>query len=203
MQAEKASRHAMIVGVLIQSSNNDSSSKRKPAVFLDRDGVLNRALVREGQAYPPMDRSEVEILPGVVEACQRLKKAGFLLVVVANQPGVERGEQSRETVEQINAVVERQIPVDELLVCFHEDGDHCPCRKPQPTMLLDAAQRIGISLGESFLVGDRPRDIDAGKTAGCRTVLIGDAQGEAGTTVPDYRAASLEEAVPYILQAHA
>jgi D-glycero-D-manno-heptose 1,7-bisphosphate phosphatase len=142
------------------------------AVFLDRDGVLNAAVVRDGLPYPPRSVDEVEILPGVLDACTRLRVAGFELVVVTNQPDIARGTQTLEAVNRINDVLLAALPLDEVVICPHDDADGCDCRKPRPGMLVAAAQRRGIDLSTSFMVGDRWRDIEAGIRAGCRTLLI-------------------------------
>jgi D-glycero-D-manno-heptose 1,7-bisphosphate phosphatase len=140
------------------------------AVFLDRDGVLNRAFVRDGKPYPPASLEELEILPGVPEALARLRQAGFLLIVVTNQPDVARGTQRRERVEAINDALTSALPLDEVVTSY-EDGDS-PRRKPNPGMLLEAAERHRIDLACSFMIGDRWKDVEAGRRAGCRTVFI-------------------------------
>src|SRR5262245_47844552 len=122
----------------------------RPAVFLDRDGVLNRAFVRDGVSCPPHGLDVFEFLPGVVDAARRLAEAGFALVVVTNQPDVARGKQKRVVVEQMNDVVRSALPVLDVLACYHDNADDCACRKPKPGMLLEAAQRWGIDLGRSF-----------------------------------------------------
>src|SRR6516225_8516022 len=142
------------------------------AVFLDRDGVLNRAVVRNGMPYPPNSVEDMEILPGVPEACHALKSAGFLLIVITNQPDVARGTQTRQAVEEINAAIRSRVQVDDFLVCYHTDSDHCSCRKPRPGLIHEAALRWAIDLPRSFVVGDRCRDVEAGEKAGCRTVLV-------------------------------
>jgi D-glycero-D-manno-heptose 1,7-bisphosphate phosphatase len=175
-------------------------SHSRRAVFLDRDGVLNRALMRDGKPYPPAGLEEVEILPEARESLVRLKQAGFLLLVVTNQPDVARGTQSRETVDGIHAYLREQLPVDEFFVCDHDDRDNCACRKPRPGMLRAAAERYALSLEDSFLVGDRWRDIDAAHAAGCRSVWIDHGYRERGPSQPpDARVTSLGEAVEWIL----
>lgn len=173
------------------------------AVFLDRDGVLNRSYLQaDGKTHPPANRQELEILPGVFQACRGLRRAGFLLIVVTNQPDVARGLQRREEVEAINATLRRQVPVDEIVVCYHDNQDKCQCRKPRPGMLLDAARTWRINFSKSFLVGDRWTDIEAGRRAGCKTVLVnGDPYPSANTRcLPDFRTTTLEEAVKWILR---
>ncbi len=142
------------------------------AVFLDRDGVLNRAIVRSGKPYPPASARDLEILPGVEGILEDLKRAGFLLLVVTNQPDVGLGIQSRETVEAIHDQLRAQLPLDDIYVCYHTDSDCCDCRKPSPGLLLRAARQYGLDLPSCYMVGDRWRDIDAGHNAGCKAILV-------------------------------
>jgi D-glycero-D-manno-heptose 1,7-bisphosphate phosphatase len=169
------------------------------AVFLDRDGVLNAAVVRDGAPHPPADAEEVEVLPGVDEACRCLRAAGFELVVVTNQPDVARGTQTLEAVERINDVLRAALPLDEIVVCPHDDSDACDCRKPRPGMLVAAAGRRGIDLAASFMVGDRWRDVEAGRRAGCRTVFV-DRGYDEPSAQPDVTVSDLAEAAVWILE---
>ncbi len=170
------------------------------AVFLDRDGVLNRAIVRSGRPHPPAAPDEVEILPRVPEALERLKAAGFLLIVVTNQPDVARGTARRETVEAINDVLARTLPIDEFRVCYHDSADGCECRKPRPGMLVEAARAWEIDLGSSWMVGDRWRDVEAGQRAGCRTIFVDWGYAEEQPSAYDHRVGSLWEAACLITQ---
>ena len=173
------------------------------AVFLDRDGVLNQAVVRERKPYPPSAVEHLELLPGVPAALERLRRRGFLLLVVTNQPDVARGDQSRATVDALNTALARRLPLDDVLVCFHDDADACDCRKPLPGLLLRGARRYGIELGTSFLVGDRWRDIEAGRRAGVRTVFIDYQYNERRPDPPaDATVADLTAAVDWI-ESHA
>lgn len=172
------------------------------AVFLDRDGVLNRAVVRDGKPYPPSGPEQLEILPGVVEACITLRTAGFTLVVVTNQPDVARGTQRRAVVQAINEALRAQVPLDDFRVCYHDELDGCTCRKPQPGLLLQAARDWQIDLASSFMVGDRWRDIEAGRRAGCTTVFIDCGYREPQRSVPDCSVCSLVEAVDWIMNRH-
>jgi len=177
------------------------SAQRGPrrAVFLDRDGVLNRALVHEGRPYPPDTLDRFEILPGVPEALRRLHDAGFLLIGATNQPDVARGTQRREVIEAMNARLLAESPITAILVCY-EDGDDSPRRKPNPGLLLEAAEQYGIDLAASFMVGDRWRDVEAGRRAGCRTVFIDRAYAERRPDpYPDHVAADLGDAATWIL----
>jgi D-glycero-D-manno-heptose 1,7-bisphosphate phosphatase len=179
------------------------STLKRRAVFLDRDGVLNRAIVRSGRPYPPQSLAELEILPDVHEAIDALKQSGFSLVVVTNQPDVARKSQTREAVEAINRHLGSELGIEHFRVCYHDDGDGCRCRKPKPGLLLDAAAELGLSLPDSFLVGDRWRDIDAGQAAGCKTVWLDRRYDEKQPLSFDYRATSLFDAARWIvLSAH-
>jgi D-glycero-D-manno-heptose 1,7-bisphosphate phosphatase len=169
------------------------------AIFLDRDGVINRAVVRAGHPYPPASMAEMEILPGVPEALERLRKIGYLLIVVTNQPDVARGTMSRSVVEEMNGYLASCLPIDEFRTCFHDTVDHCSCRKPSPGSLLDAAVLHGIDLKESFMIGDRWRDVEAGKRAGCQTIFVDCGYAERQPDQFDYRVGSLPEAVSIVL----
>jgi D-glycero-D-manno-heptose 1,7-bisphosphate phosphatase len=171
----------------------------RPTVFLDRDGVLNRALVRDGVPHPPDHLGEFELLPGVPEALARLVAAGFTLVVVTNQPDVARGTQTRARVEEINDRVRATLPVLDVFTCFHDDADGCACRKPKPGLLLEAARRWHLDPQRSFMVGDRWSDVVAGQAAGCRTVLIVTPYSKPERCSPDCRAADLTEGAAWIL----
>ena len=170
------------------------------AVFLDRDGVLNRALVREGRPYPPASIDELEILPGVERALAALSAAGFRLIVVSNQPDVARGTTSREAVEAINRRLAEVLPIDRFIVCYHDGGDGCACRKPRPGMLHAGAADLGVDLAASYMVGDRWRDVEAGEAAGCRTIFIYYGYAERQPSRYGARVASLEEAAQLILE---
>jgi D-glycero-D-manno-heptose 1,7-bisphosphate phosphatase len=171
------------------------------AVFLDRDGVLNRAVVRDGKPYPPQTVAEVEMMPEAPECLARLKAAGFLLLVVTNQPDVARGTQTRETVESINASLAARMPIDGFYVCYHDSADGCHCRKPKPGLLTDAAAEHSIDLAASFMIGDRYRDVEAAQAAGCISVWIDYGYAEREPHRPaDTRVHSLSEATDYILK---
>jgi D-glycero-D-manno-heptose 1,7-bisphosphate phosphatase len=172
----------------------------RPAVFLDRDGVLNRTFVRNGTPYPPMTLDEVQILPGVADTLKRLSEQNLPLIVVTNQPDVARGTQTREMVETINRQLGRALPMlTAFYVCYHDNADGCECRKPRPGMLLQAAKEHGIDLSKSFMVGDRWSDVAAGATAGCRTFLLDVPYNQAQRCTPDYIVRDLSQAADRIL----
>jgi len=172
------------------------------AVFLDRDGVLNYSIVRDGTPYPA-GLNDLAIYPDAVAALGRLKQAGYLLIVVTNQPDIARGTLTRAVVDQINAVLGAALPIDEFVVCAHDDTANCTCRKPKPGMVVDAAARHSVELHRSFLIGDRWRDIDCGASAGVRTVLIDRGYRERPPDhSPDFVAESLAAAADWILRSN-
>lgn len=171
----------------------------KRAVFLDRDGVINRAIVRNGTPYPPANLSELEILPGVSEALEKLHAADYLLIVVTNQPDVARGTTKKADVEKINTQLFFQFPLDDIKSCYHDSADGCLCRKPLPGALLEAAKERNIDLTASFMVGDRWRDIEAGKRAGCKTFFVNYNYIEKQPDAPDFIVSSLLEAQKIII----
>jgi len=168
------------------------------AVFLDRDGVINRALIVDGKPYPPDPLDSYEILPAVPEALLRLRAAGFLTIVVTNQPDVARGKTSKQSVEAMHQSLRAELALDDILACCH-DGDTCECRKPKPGALLEAARRHGIDLSQSFMVGDRWRDIEAGQRAGCKCFFVDYTYREQEPKQPFRRVASLAHAVDVIV----
>jgi len=174
----------------------------RPAVFLDRDGVINRAVVRDGKPYPPRTLAEFEILEGVEAALHRLKSAGFCLVVATNQPDVAKGTQRREIVDAMHDLLRATLPVDAIKVCWCLEGPACDCYKPKPGLLLEAARDLDIDLSRSVMVGDRWRDVGAGRAAGCFTVFLDRAYAEAPVERPDATCRDLPEAARVILARH-
>ena len=174
-------------------------SPGRAAVFLDRDGVLVRAHVVDGVPHAIRAVAELELEPGAEEACRSLAAAGLPLVVVTNQPEIARGTLTRSAVDRIHARLRELLPLDEILVCPHDDADGCACRKPLPGMLLQAASRLGLDLEASTMVGDRWRDVGAGRAAGCATVLLGREYSEQVPDRPDVTVRDLGEAAAWIL----
>ncbi len=171
---------------------------RARAVFLDRDGVINRPIVRDGKPYPPGSVEEFEIYPEVADACAAMKRAGYLLVVVTNQPDVGRGSQSLAIVEDMHAKMCQNLPIDRVEVCY-DPGEGSAFFKPAPGMLLRSAGELSIDLNASFMVGDRWRDVDCGTAAGCQTIFIDRGYNERLRCQPHYTVFNLLEAVQAIL----
>jgi D-glycero-D-manno-heptose 1,7-bisphosphate phosphatase len=172
---------------------------RSRGVFLDRDGVLNRSFVVNGVPHPPASLAELVILAGVVESCNRLREAEFKLIMVTNQPDIARRYQTRQVVDEINEAIRAEVGLDDIRVCPHDSVDNCLCRKPRPGMLLDAANAHDIDLATSVMVGDRHRDIAAGRAAGCRTVFVDHRYTSEPLPNADLIVRSLHEAVDWII----
>ncbi|HEY7231166.1 MAG TPA: HAD family hydrolase [Pseudolabrys sp.] len=169
------------------------------AVFLDRDGVINANLERDGRPVAPTTLAEFRILPGVEDAVRRLKQHGFLVVVITNQPDVANGFTERSTVEAMHAVIRSRLPVDDIRTCFHNDAAGCDCRKPKPGLILGAASEHGVDLARSYVVGDRWRDVAAGRAAGCTTIFVDYGYKQDGANFPDEVVQSLPEATMLII----
>jgi len=185
-----------------------------PAVFFDRDGVIN---VSPGRDQFVLSWGMFRFVPGAAEQLRRLKERGFFLVLVTNQSGVGRGLMARETLEDIHRRMQAALGAsafDALYYCPHHPDDGCRCRKPSPWLVLRACEEHGLDPRGSFLVGDSARDIEMGRAAGCRTVFCGEFREfrghdpdfqTAGNRVmspegrPDHRARTLRAAVEWIL----
>lgn len=184
----------------IAHSREAEAGPARRAVFLDRDGVLNRVTFRAGKVESPLSLEELQLMPGASEGLRELRAAGFLLIGVTNQPDVLRGNVRREAVEAINARLVADLGLDEMRTCWHDNADRCACRKPKPGLLLDAARAHRIALAESYMVGDRWRDIEAGQAAGCKTVWLRAPYAEREPQRPaDYVTGRFEDAVRWIL----
>lgn len=171
------------------------SSRR--AVFLDRDGVLVQEIVRDGQAFAPVDLATFRLVPEAAAQTRRLRQAGLRCLVFTNQPEVARGTLSTETLDAMHRQLREAVPVDEIYVCPHQDADGCSCRKPAVGMLTAGAHDWEVHLDESFVIGDRWRDVEAGRSAGCYTILIERPYSACETA--DVRVQTLAEAVDAVL----
>lgn len=168
------------------------------AVFLDRDGVLNKSVIVDGKPYPPKSVNELVIPDGVKEGLKQLKELDYILIVITNQPDVARGITSIKIVDDINNYLRQQLIIDDVFCCFHDNADNCICRKPKPGMIFAAAKKWNIDLEYSFMVGDRWRDIETGKNAGIKTILI-DLEYKEKYVTPDYISHNFNEATQIII----
>lgn len=174
------------------------------AVFLDRDGVLNRPWVFEGRPYPPTSIVDFQLYDDVAAGCARLKDAGFLLIVVTNQPDIGRKTQSRSEVDQMHAKLSAALPMlDRIEICCHagiDYGEPCDCRKPKPGMLFRAAEALPINFGASYLIGDRSHDVACAHAAGCRAIFIDRGYSESSPHAPDAIVSGFAAAVEWLLR---
>lgn len=169
------------------------------AVFLDRDGVIVVPEFRDGRSFAPKRLSDLRVFPDAAESLRRLKHAGFLLVVVTNQPDVGAGMVSSKTLDAMHRYLLDSFPIDAIKVCTHQRSDDCDCRKPRPGMLLSAARELAIDCAASYMVGDRASDIAAGHAAACRTLFIDLDYAEPKPTDAHHVAASLGAATDIIV----
>ena len=167
----------------------------KKAVFLDRDGVINEAFIKDGQPSSPYSLNKLKILPGVKESILRLKKLNFICLVVTNQPDVPRGKIKKNTVIKMNYFLKKVIELDDIFVCYHDDKDNCNCRKPKPGLLLQACKKWNVDFKKSFMIGDRWKDMLAGINAGCKTIFINNNNKESKQVEATFTADSLLDAV--------
>lgn len=168
------------------------------AIFFDRDGVINKPVVKDGKPYPPNSLDELALLPNVKLGISKLREAAFKIFVVTNQPDVARGKTPQVEVDKIHNYLKKELSIDEIRCCFHDDGDDCNCRKPKPGMIVDLAKKWNIDLEQSYLVGDRWRDIEAGKAAGLKTILI-DYNYNEKRVVADFTCTNFIETINIIL----
>ena len=171
------------------------------AAFLDRDGIINRK-AREGEYVTRWE--DMEILPGVAEAIALLNQAGFCVIVVSNQRCVARelittGELDALHQRMCQALVSAGAKIDAIYYCPHENRPACRCRKPQPGLLLDAARAYNIDLAASWMIGDSKADMEAGRSAGCKTALMAGSD-ESSKPEPDMILVSLLDGVQQILR---
>lgn len=170
----------------------------KKAIFLDADGVLNKAIIKNGFPKAPTSLSQLEIPLEVKPCLDKLKKAGFLLICVTNKPDIDRGLMTQATLDSIFAKMREDLPLDDVFICYHEGSD---CYKPKPGLLLAAAKKYEIDLNLSYIIGDRPSDIKAGQGAGCKAIWIKRGYPEPDPNPPaDFTCYSLTEATEWILE---
>ena len=170
----------------------------RKAIFLDRDGVINYPILKQGKPYPPRKLDEVKIYPEVYSFLEIMKNSGFYLIVITNQPDVARGDILKSKVEEINDYLLKNLTLDYIKVCYHDDSDNCECRKPRPGSLISAAKLYNLKLEKSYMIGDRWKDISAGLKAGCKTIFIDRNYNEKKPENYHVKINNLDEARDYI-----
>ena len=168
------------------------------AVFLDRDGVLNNIIIKNGLPFSPENYENLKILPGVKESVIKLKQLHFYCLVITNQPDVSRGKIKKKAVIKMNEYLKKELSLDDIFVCYHDDQDKCECRKPNPGLIFEAAKKWNVKLNKSYMIGDRWKDIDAGNRSGCKTIFIDNNYEEKIKTKPDFTSKNLLKAVTII-----
>ena len=168
------------------------------AVFLDRDGVLNNIIIKDGLPFSPSKYEDLKILPGVKDSIIKLKELDFLCIIVTNQPDVSRGKIEKKTVIKMNDYLNKELKLDDIFVCFHDDNDKCECRKPKPGLILEAAEKWNINLKKSYMIGDRWKDVEAGTLSGCKTIFINNNYKEQIKSQPNFISENLLKAVNII-----
>ena len=170
----------------------------KKAIFLDRDGVLNNVNVNKGKPFSPSSFKEFKVLPNVRSTIEKFKLLNYLCIVVTNQPDISRGKISKNEVSKMNNYLKKQIKIDDLFACYHDDVDECECRKPKPGLLFFAGKKWDIDFKKSYLIGDREKDILAGNAAGCKTIFIDNNYGEKKPLSQNFTITSLEQTLKII-----
>ena len=144
----------------------------KRAVFIERDAILNEVRSGPKQQISPLTLEEFKVIASAEGPLKKLKAAGFLLIVTTNQPGLSRGYQSRRDLDRMHDILRRTFPLDDIMVCPHDENDHCPCRKPRPGLLIEAAFKWHLNLDHSFVISNKWQDAEAARTAGCTSLLL-------------------------------
>ena len=172
----------------------------KKAIFLDRDGIINHVKIINGKPHPPSNLSEFLIMPNIQEFLELTHKNNYLNIIITNQPDVSRGKISASAVEEINTHIKKKLKVDDIYTCFHDDKDFCECRKPKPGNIIKASMNYQIDLSNSYMIGDRWRDIESGQKAGCKTIYVDYNYDEAKPTTYDFKVNSVKELKRIVFQ---
>jgi len=166
------------------------------AVFFDRDGIINEVVYRENKLCSPRKVIEFKLMSGIEKILNELRKYEFKIIIFTNQPDISRGLMKIEDLEKMHKIIKKVLYPDIILYCPHDDTDNCDCRKPKPGMLIMAANELHINLNKSFVIGDTWKDIEAGRSAGCITILLNAAYNRGVNS--DYRVKNLDEAVEIV-----
>lgn len=170
----------------------------KQAVIFERDGVLNRVPTNAKNQLQPLRLDDFVLNEDARAPLLQLKDAGFLLIATTNQPNLSRGALPRRELDFMHQILQRRLPLDDILVCPHDEADRCPCRKPKAGLLLEAAFKWHLDLERCFVVSDKWQDASAAHLAGCTSILLKSALN--GTVHHDFIAPNLTVAAEKIIQ---
>lgn len=146
--------------------------EKNKAFFFDRDGILNKSILKKNKPYSPRNLRELILNFELVEFIKKLKKKNFKIIVITNQPDIKSGKLSKYTLRIINLIIKKKFYIDDFFICIHGRNENCHCRKPKPGLIIKASKKWNINLKESFFVGDRLKDMRAGEIVGCNTIFI-------------------------------
>jgi D-glycero-D-manno-heptose 1,7-bisphosphate phosphatase len=166
---------------------------KNKAIFFDRDGVLNKTLLKNGKPYAPRNIKDFKIISDAYSILSYLKSLNYLMFVVTNQPDVGNGYMDKIIVEEMHEMILDQLPIQEIFTCYHSQKDNCSCRKPKTGMLEKAHKKFNLNIKDCFIVGDRFSDIEAGQKFKFQTVMIGTGYGEKPLAKPDFNIDKLED----------
>lgn len=170
---------------------------KKKALFLDRDGVLNAAIIRKGKPFAPKKISEIKLYNNIQNILKILKKV-FYIIVISNQPDVGNGIIKKKKSLKINSIICKKNFIDKYYLCFHTEKEKCKCRKPEIKSIIMAKKKYKLDLSKSFFIGDRKKDIDAGNKSGCTTIFIDRKYREEKPKIFKYKCRSTKEALTWI-----
>ena len=177
-----------------------NSEIKNKAIFFDRDGVLNAIKRINNKPFPPDNVDELELFPDVRDKLKFLKKLGFYLFLVTNQPDYKRGKQLKKNIVKINSLVKSFYQLDDTFTCWHAYDGQCECRKPKPGMIINASLKYKIYTSKSFMIGDRWKDIEAGNKAGCRSIFLDYNYDEKKPDKYDYSTNSIQDSIDWIIK---
>jgi D-glycero-D-manno-heptose 1,7-bisphosphate phosphatase len=163
------------------------------AVFLDRDGIVNRALIINKKPYPPLSVSDTFPIKEISELIKSWHDKGYLVIVITNQPDVANHLVEKSEVDKINRYLKSLVGFDDIFVCYHSEKDNCDCRKPKVGLFKQAKEKYNIAFSKSWMIGDRKKDIDAGKKIGCQTIFVDYDYDEKKPKNFDYTVESVKE----------
>ena len=183
-----------------KNQQNKVVANLSKAIFLDRDGVINRPLIKNGKGYAPRLLKDFKIYSSVKKDIKKLKKNGYKIFVITNQPDVNNKLIKKKTLKAMHKILKKKLCVDKILYCPHDKKENCKCRKPKTELIKNAIKGKKIYLKKSYMIGDRASDIEAGYRAGCKTIFINKNYLELKPKKQDKTVKTLNAAVNYILK---